>query len=82
VSEANHNLNRLLDEPGGSRKINLLLRKYLFGFGWLRRGIQSRISEGQAKSVVLATPLAGCDDLRRIIAFFQVSAALGFTMPI
>jgi hypothetical protein len=30
----------------------------------------------------MVTPLAGFDDLGRIIAFFQASAALGFTMPI
>ena len=36
VSEASHNLNRLLDKPGGSRKADFIIRKYLFGFCWLR----------------------------------------------
>ena len=27
---ASHNLNRLLDEPGGSRKADFIIRKYLF----------------------------------------------------
>jgi len=31
VSEASHNLNRLLDKPGASR---CSIRKYLFGFCW------------------------------------------------
>jgi hypothetical protein len=30
----------------------------------------------------LVTPLAGCDDLRRITAFFRASAAPGVIMPI
>jgi len=27
--------NRLLDKPGGSRKTDFIIRKYLFGFCWL-----------------------------------------------
>jgi hypothetical protein len=71
-----------LDKPGGSRKADFIIRKYLFGFYRLRRGIYSRNSQEQAERVVLVTPLASGDDLRRKIAFFKPSAALGLKMPI
>ncbi len=79
---ASHNLNRLLDKPGGSRKADFIIRKYLFGFFGLRRGIYSRNSQEPAKGVALAMPLAGDDDLRRITAFFKPSVTLGLEMPI
>ena len=68
---ANHNLNRLLDKPGNNRKVDLHLRKYLFGFYRFRRGINSRKNQEQAKRVALVTPLTGGEDLRRITAFFS-----------
>jgi len=60
----------------------LLLRKYLFGFFGLRRGIDNRNSQEQAERVALVTALAGGGNLRWITVFFQSSAALGLKMPI
>jgi len=61
VSDSEPQSNRLLDKPDGSRKANFNIRKYLFGFCWLRRGIYSRDSQKHAERVVLATPLASGD---------------------
>jgi hypothetical protein len=53
-----------LDKPGGSRKADFIIRKYLFGFFGLRRGVYNRNSQEQAERVALVTALAGGGDLR------------------
>jgi hypothetical protein len=70
-----------LDKPGYSRNADFIIRKYLFGFCRLRRKIYSRNSNEQAERVALVTPLASGEDLRRIPAFFNSSAALGLKLP-
>jgi hypothetical protein len=72
----------LLDKPGGNRKADFNIRKYLFGCCRLRLGIHSRNSQEQAERVVWVTPLASGGDLRRKTAFFKPSATLGLEMPI
>jgi hypothetical protein len=45
-------------------------------------GIHNRTSQEQAERVVLATPLASCDDFKAKNSLFKPSAALGLKIPI
>jgi hypothetical protein len=49
-SEANHNLNRLLDEPGGNWKADFIIRKQLLGFAGCGEGSKAALCKDKPKA--------------------------------